>query len=82
MASRVTNHPNRSRRRVTPAANPRPEDIRAARLSAGLDQVQAAALVYASVASYQRWEYGTTRMHPAIWELFQHKIQHIIAAHD
>ncbi len=66
----VTNHPNRSRSRKGPAANPAPNAIRAARLAAGLTQAEAAALVYAAQRSWQDWEAGRRRMHPAIFELF------------
>ncbi|MEI2770756.1 MAG: helix-turn-helix domain-containing protein [Candidatus Competibacter sp.] len=68
----MTNHPNRGRR-ITPAANPSPDTIRAAREAAGLTQTQAGAVVYSSMRAWQQWESGERRLHPAIWELFRLK---------
>ena len=68
----MPNHPNRSRR-STPAANPKPEQVRQARESAGLTQSAAAELVYSGTRKWQKWEAGTHRMHPALWELFRRK---------
>ena len=65
----MPNHPNRSRR-STPAANPKPEEVRQARESAGLSQSAAAGLVYSGLRTWQHWESGDRRMHPAIFELF------------
>lgn len=50
--------------------NPPPATIRAARKAAGLTQTEAARLVHASLRSWQDWEGGRRKMHPAIWELF------------
>ncbi len=69
----MPNHQNRSRRTISPAANPTPDEIRAARERAGLTQDEAAALVLSTLRSWQRYEYGERRMHPAIWELFRIK---------
>lgn len=77
MGTRMSNHPNRSAGH--PARNPSPDEIRAAREAAGLTQAQAAALVYANLRAWQRWEADeqTTetarRMHPGLWELFRIK---------
>jgi DNA-binding transcriptional regulator YiaG len=73
----MTNHPNRSRK-ASPAKNPKPMDIKKARIKAGLSQTAAAELLYTSVGTWQQWESeeGTDahrRMHPAFWELFQIK---------
>jgi DNA-binding transcriptional regulator YiaG len=65
----MVSHPNRSRRR-TLAANPSPEQIKSARLAAGLTQTQAARLVHGTCRMWQYWEAGQRRMHPAIWQLF------------
>jgi len=67
----VTNHPNRSR--ASPARNPPPAEIRAAREAAGITQTQAGALVHASLRNWQQWEAGDRRMHPGLWELFNIK---------
>jgi len=51
--------------------SPAPDEIRAARIAAGLSQSQAAALV--GSPSYQRWhewETGKRNLPPAKWELF------------
>lgn len=50
---------------------PSPDEVRAARIAAGLTQEEAAALVY--LGGQKRWgeaERGVHRMHPACWELF------------
>ena len=76
----MPNHPNRSRRARAPAANPTPEEIRAARERAGLTQAQAAALVHSTLRAWQRYEAGERRMHPALWELFLLKTGNLAAA--
>jgi DNA-binding transcriptional regulator YiaG len=68
----MPNHPNRSRR-ASPAANPTPDEIRAARASAGLTQTEAARLIYCTLRAWQDWEAGKRRMHPALWELWLEK---------
>lgn len=68
----MPNHPNRSRN--SPSANPRPEQIRAAREAAGLSQTEAAKLIHCSLRGWQQWEAGERSMHPAFWELFRHKL--------
>lgn len=53
---------------------PTPEQVKAARLAAGLTQAAAAALVHR--ANYRRWgewENGKETMPAAEWELFQLK---------
>ena len=67
------NHPNRSRRSRSPAANPTPAEISAARMRCGLTQQEAAALLHISLRAWQRYEYGERRMSPALWELFRIK---------
>ena len=52
------------------AKSPAPAEIRAARISAGLTQEKAAAVVYCARRGWQEWELGNRRMMPAIWELF------------
>ena len=68
----MTSHPNRSRR--SPARNPAPEEIRAAREASGLTQTEAAMLIFSKLRTWQDWEAGTARMHPAFWELFLQKL--------
>jgi DNA-binding transcriptional regulator YiaG len=67
----MVNHPNRGR--GNPAANPKPEEIKAARVHAGLTQTEAASLVHSTCRVWQQWEAGDRRMHPAFFELFQIK---------
>jgi len=55
-----------------PAA-PTPAAIRAARDAAGLSQTAAAALIYATLRTWQNWEAGQTSMQPALWELWRIK---------
>ncbi|RBH90728.1 XRE family transcriptional regulator [Xanthomonas oryzae pv. oryzae] len=45
-----------------------------ARGAAGLTQTEAAALVHSNIRSWQKWELGERRMHPAFWELFRLKL--------
>lgn len=54
--------------------NPTPEEIKAARLAAGLSQLAAARRVYCGETTWQNWELGTRKMHPAFWELFNMKV--------
>lgn len=76
----VPNHPNRSKANRSTAANPTPDEIRAAREALGLTQTEAARVVYASLKAWQNWEApkGSPEhrpMHPAFWELFQIKTE-------
>lgn len=68
----MINHPNRGK---VPAGVPSPtmDEIKAARAAAGLTQSQAAAVVHVTLSGWQRWEDGTRRMPPGLWELFQIK---------
>lgn len=76
----MSNHPNRGRA-GNAAASPTTEQIRTARESAGLSQTAAAALLHTTCRTWQQWEAGDRRMHPAFWELFRIKsatrIEHI-----
>lgn len=69
----MANHPNRSRA-GSEARNPTTEEITAARESAGLGKTEAAELVHTTYRSWQQWEEGDRRMHPAFWELFRIKV--------
>lgn len=69
----MTAHPNRGERSA--ASNPTPAEIRAAREAAGLSQAQAGDFIYSGLRSWQHWELGERRMHPALWELFLIKIR-------
>lgn len=69
----MPNHPNRSLSH--PAANPTPKEITEARVKAGLTQTEAGELVYSTWRTWQRWEAGDRRMHPAFWELFRLKLR-------
>lgn len=64
----MTAHPNRSRRKDAPGRNPTPAEIAQAREEAELTQTEAAALIYATLRTWQDWEGGRRRMHPALWE--------------
>lgn len=67
----MSNHPNRGPKGSS--SNPAPESVKAARESAGLTQTAAAELVHSTCRSWQQWEAGDRRMHPAVWELFRIK---------
>jgi len=56
---------------------PTPEQVKEARLRAGLSQAQAAEMVHSLTRSWQRWESGARGMHPAFWELFQIKAREL-----
>jgi len=49
-----------------------PLDLRADRLSLGLTQAQAAALLPVDRVTWTRWEAGTRPMHPAWYRLWRH----------
>lgn len=70
MIALMANHPNRSRRGRSSAANPTPAQIRAAREAAGLTQEAAAAKIEGSVRAWEKWEQGERRMHPGLFQLF------------
>jgi DNA-binding transcriptional regulator YiaG len=73
----MPNHPNRGPK--GPFANPSPEEVRATREAAGLSQTAAGALVHTTCRTWQQWEAGDRRMHPAFWELFRIKSSTLIA---
>lgn len=50
--------------------NPTPEQVKQARLNAGLTQAQAAAVIYKKLLAWQRYESGDRSMDAAYWELF------------
>ena len=78
----MTNHPNRSRAGTNPARDPLPAEIRAAREAAGLTRREAGALLYRSADGWEKWELGTARMDPALWELFRFKMRHLAVASE
>lgn len=49
---------------------PAPEEIKKARLAAGLSQSAAAQIIHSTLRTWQDWEAGVARMHPGLWELF------------
>jgi len=53
---------------------PRPTQIRELRETYGLSQTDAADVVYSALRSWQNWEAGEVRMHPAIWSWFKHVV--------
>ena len=50
--------------------NPTPQEIKQARLNAGLTQKQCADMVHVNIRSWQKWEGGERPMNLAAWELF------------
>lgn len=69
----MSNHQNRGRKDV-PGSNPKPQAIIDARLAANLSQTEAAGLIYSTLRTWQDWEAGVARMHPAFWELWRMKV--------
>lgn len=55
------------------ATPPTTGEITAVRQCAGLTKTQAGALLHASYRTWQQWESGDRKMHPAFWELFKIK---------
>lgn len=54
--------------------SPKPAEIRAARERIGYSQTAAARVIYCALRTWQGWEDGSREMHPALWELWQHKV--------
>ena len=62
-----------------PARNPAPPEIRAMREATGLSQTAAAEIVHTTCRTWQQWEAGDRKMHPAFWELFRIKSAVLVA---
>lgn len=62
------NRPNRPLRRKAQGANPKPAEIAQLRDEMELTQAEAGEILYASERTWQDWERGERRMHPAMWE--------------
>lgn len=60
--------------------NPKPEQIKAARIRAGLSQRAAGELIYRPLRSWQDWEYGHSPMDRALWELWNIKVKKLETA--
>jgi len=80
----MPNHPNRSGK--GPSRNPKPEEIKKARVAAGLSQTAAGEMAHVNYQTWQQWESDALlpsgeknpahrRMHPAFWELFNIKVK-------
>lgn len=52
---------------------PDPQTIRECRQAHGLTQEQAAELVWSTLRTWQNWEAGINKMHPAIWWAWKEK---------
>jgi putative transcriptional regulator len=50
--------------------SPTVDEVRAARIAAGLTQTAAGELVGGSLTTWQGWEYGTRTVSPAVWAMF------------
>lgn len=71
----MPNHPNRSTNH--PSRNPSPEEVTRTRINQGLSVSQACVLVHTTPRTWQQWERGDRRMHPAFWELFSIKLKSV-----
>ena len=69
----MTNHPNRGKDPLTPGRTPRPHEVKEARAARGLTQEASAKVVHCGLTTWQKWEQGERRMHPAMWELYLSK---------
>ena len=56
------------------------DDIKNARLKAGITQLEAANLVHVNLRTWQKWEYGERSIHPAFYELFIIKTTPLVRA--
>ncbi len=61
---------------------PTPAMIKQTRDHAGLTQNQAAKLVSSNVRTWQYWEAGAFKMHPAKWEVFLKKTRFLEKTKD
>ena len=61
---------------MTPPS-PTPAEVKAARLAAGLNQEEAAELIYCCRRTWQKYESETDKldMNPALWELWNIKVK-------
>ncbi|UMM64344.1 helix-turn-helix domain-containing protein [Aristophania vespae] len=55
--------------------NPTPDEIKKTRLKAGFTQSKAASLASVTLNAWQKWEQGTRKPTPQIWELFLLKLK-------
>ena len=71
MEKTEVNHQNHGQRGHN--SNPTPAEVRELRDKYALTQAAAATMLYTSTRSYQQWESGDRRMHPAFFELLSLK---------
>ena len=64
----MSNHPNRGR--GARCKSPTPAVIAQIRAEEKLSQKEAADLICSGERTWQQWEAGDRRMHPAFWQLF------------
>lgn len=57
------------------AGSPAPDEIKAARVEAGLSQERAADSLRVATRTWTRWEYGATAMHPLLWAEWREAIK-------
>lgn len=50
--------------------NTTPDNIRSARLAAGLSQAEAGELILSSKRTWENWEQGRVKMHPGLFDYF------------
>lgn len=58
------------------ASPPSCEVIVAARKAAGLSQTAAGQLCFVALRTWQAWESGVNKMHPAMWVAWLARLQH------
>ncbi|HEX8883153.1 MAG TPA: hypothetical protein VF797_01535 [Noviherbaspirillum sp.] len=54
--------------------SPTAQEVRDLRAQANLTQTEAAAMVGASLRTWQQWEATDGKMHPGLWDLFQMRV--------
>lgn len=60
---------------MTRENSPTGEMLKNLRTKSKLTQTNAAKLIHCSYRSWQQWEKGERKMHPAFWELFKLKVK-------
>lgn len=60
--------------------SPRPDEVRALRLSAGLTQAALAKLCWVQSMTVSRWEQGVRRVDPLTWWAVRERVKLIAAA--
>ena len=61
--------------------SPNPLEIKTIRKTLGLTQAQAASIISVALITWQNYEQGNRKIHPAFWELFTLKTAQNLVKH-